>query len=271
MAVGPERDPYYVALLLDALKECENYRPAFGSEGVDGVSLESFRQLYASDPLYHWVGLDSPMMYAAHKAAGGMTSVYRQLGIGCERLVREVVKDNLNLTADRVAWSYKYEKENGAPGVHTLDARIDTEHLKDGRARTRLAAWLAAVAQSLRLPPRRAKALRGTVFEVRQGYKSADSKRQNADLRFGMRAYNENYLPVVALVSTQVSAPVCRRYRSAQLLVLLGSLEDDERVSTFAFLRKVVGYDLAAFFGRNSERLRSEFTKVLAVLLSPTN
>jgi hypothetical protein len=211
------------------------------------------------------------MMYAAHKAAGGMTSVYRQLGIGCERLVREVIKDNLELTAQQVAWSYRYVRDDGEPALLTLDARIDVEHVREPRARTRVTEWLACVAESLRLPAERAAALRGAVFEVRQGYKSADSKRQNADLRFGMRAYNENYLPVVALVSTQVSAPVRRRYLNAQLLVLLGSLDDDDRLSTFAFLRRVVGYDLAAFFERNAATLRAEFTRVLAVLLSPTD
>jgi hypothetical protein len=34
--------------------------------------------MYGADPFCSWVGLDSPLMYAAHKAAGGMTSVYRQ-------------------------------------------------------------------------------------------------------------------------------------------------------------------------------------------------
>jgi hypothetical protein len=45
-------------------------------------------------------------MYAAHKAAGGMTSVYRQLGIGCERLFRGVIQDSLSLTAEQANWEY---------------------------------------------------------------------------------------------------------------------------------------------------------------------
>jgi hypothetical protein len=40
--------------------------------------------MYGADPFYHWVGLDSQLMYAAHKVAGGMTSIYRHLGIGCQ-------------------------------------------------------------------------------------------------------------------------------------------------------------------------------------------
>jgi hypothetical protein len=258
----------YVTLLLEPLNECKRYRPQFGGDGSVDMSLDAFRGLYGQDPLYHWVGLDSELMYAAHKAAGGMTSIYRQLGIGCERLLRQIIKDCFHLTDEQVAWSYEYEKEDGKHGIHTLDARIDLAHVTDEAARGRVRAWLGRAAEALGLAAERAQALRGTVFEVRQGYKSADSKRQNADLRYCTRAYNENYLPVLSIVSTQASTPVCRRYRAAQLLVLLGTYEADT-LSTFTFYRNVVGYDLPEFFERNSARLRDEFTQVLRQLLSP--
>lgn len=262
-------DDRYRELLLAALRECMHYRPAFGGESEDGVSLDQFRRLYARDPLYHWVGLDSDLMYAAHKAAGGMTSVYRQLGIGCERLVRQVIEDSLGLTEEQAAWSYEYEKENGGMGIHTLDARIDIDHVRTRGVQDRVHAWVRRAGAALDLSPERTRPLRGVVLEVRQGYKSADSKRQNADLRFGMRAYNENYLPVVAIVSTQVSAPVCRRYRAAQLLVLLGTSDGSDTESTFAFVRDVVGFDLAGFFARNSGAIRSKFREIIEALLRP--
>ena len=269
MRRGRSQDLKYVELLLAPLRECRNYRPAFGGEGDQGVTVDQFRELYSQDPLYHWVGLDSDLMYAAHKAAGGMTSIYRQLGIGCERLLRQVIKDSFSLEDEEVGWSYTYEKENGGQGVHTLDARIDVAHVDDSKARSRVVEWLQRVGAGLHLPLARINALRGIVFEVRQGYKSADSKRQNADLRFGTRAYNENYLPVLTIVSKQISTPVSRRYRSAQLLVLMGTPHDDDTVSTFQFYSTVVNYDLADFFSRNSPILRKEFTEVLRVLLSP--
>lgn len=208
-------------------------------------------------------------MYAAHKAAGGMTSIYRQLGIGCERLLRKIIKDQFNLEEEQVAWSYEYEKEDGKTGRHTLDARIDLNLISNDEKKLRVRDWLVRSGLSLRLHQDRISTLKGVVLEVRQGYKSADSKRQNADLRFGMRAYNEGYLPVVCVVSTQASQTVCKRYQAAQLLVLLG-IQDSDVKSTFSFFENAVGYNLANFFQRNSSVLRSEFTKVLEVLLSPT-
>jgi hypothetical protein len=50
----------------------------------------------------------------------------------------------------------------------------------------------------------------GAIFEVRQGYKSADSKRQNADLDFGNQANLNGYLPAVMIMSTQMSEPVVK-------------------------------------------------------------
>lgn len=207
-------------------------------------------------------------MYAAHKAAGGMTSIYRQLGIGCERLLRKVIQDQLGLTNEQVAWSYKYDKGNGQMAVHTLDAKIEIADIGDLERRGIVRNWIKKSAIELGLPAARAASLTGAAFEIRQGYKSADSKRQGADLRFGLRAYNDaNLLPIICIVSTQASDAVCRRYRDATLLVLLGTTGG--KLSTFVFFRDVVGYDLAKFFERNTAKIRKEFTTIIKQLLSP--
>ena len=79
----------YVEIFMEPLYECLNYNPKFGhSAKEEGYTLDEFLQLYGEDPFYSWIGLDSPYMFAAHKAAGCMTSIYRQIGIGCERLAR---------------------------------------------------------------------------------------------------------------------------------------------------------------------------------------
>ncbi len=113
----------------------------------------------------------------------------------------------------------------------------------------------------------RAVLLEGAAFEVRQGYKSADSKRQNADLRFGLRAYADaNLLPVIAIVSTQASDAVCRRYSDSRLLVLRGTRTGF--ASTFTFFSDVIGYDLAAFFQRNSKEIRERLELTIRALLT---
>ena len=84
----------YIEMFLDPIRKCKDYKPKFGkSQNADGVSLDGFLKLYGADPFYAWIGLDSGLMYAAHKAAGGMTSIYRQIGIGCEHLFREILID----------------------------------------------------------------------------------------------------------------------------------------------------------------------------------
>lgn len=139
--------------------------------------------------------------------------------------------------------------------------------LRNPAARARLDEWLTEAGGLVGNP--REQRLSGTLFEVRQGYKSADAKRQNADLTFGLRAYGEDYLPVIFVVSNQASAVVIRRYRDARLLVLTGALGNDPTRSSYAFLDQVVGYSLAGFFERNTSLLRAEVEDILQALLSP--
>jgi hypothetical protein len=93
-------DEVYLRTVLDPIRVCAHYKPKFGqgNAGV-GLTLEAFRTLYNSDVFYSWFGLDNPLMYAAHKAAGGMTSIYRQIGIGCEKLFRTVIACALSMSS----------------------------------------------------------------------------------------------------------------------------------------------------------------------------
>lgn len=98
--LNQNNDARYLELLLEPIRVCARYQPKFGkgSKG-GGFTLEQFQRLYQSDPFYNWLGLDNPLMYAAHKAAGGMTSIYRQIGIGSEKLFRTVLQDSLGFHA----------------------------------------------------------------------------------------------------------------------------------------------------------------------------
>lgn len=261
-------DDQYREVLLTPLRECAHYLPKMG--GADEVDLELFTAAYGADPLYHWMGLDSPLMFSAHKAAGGMTSVYRQLGIGCERLFRQILRDQLGLSQTQVQWSYKYVEEDssGRPKSRTLtlDGRVETSDVSDPEARERVRDWIVQKSSDLGVTAE----LVGTVFEVRQGYKSADSKRQNGDLTNALQALGHSLLPTLVIMSTQINQVVRARYEIGNWAVLMGTVDvDDPFTSTFAFSKNVLGYDLAAFFERNTEDLRDFVNTVLRTLLEP--
>lgn len=273
-----EDDAYYRDLLLDPLYKCADYLPKMG--GAVEVDLDGFSALYGSDPLYHWMGLDSPLMFAAHKAAGGMTSIYRQLGIGCERLFRQILRDQLGLDENQVKWSYELaaaiddsaedsvqlRRLASAPKARTLslDGRVEVADVADSTAASRIDEWIDRQRAALDITA----TLKGVVFEIRQGYKSADSKRQNADLANAAQALGHGYLPGLVIMSSQINQAVLSRYEVGNWAVLMGvqGLDDPLR-STFDFTHQIIGYDLVDFFARNSSILRREVDGILSSLL----
>lgn len=261
------QDDRYFQLIAKALQVCAKYKPMFGQGRKGGLTLEQFRRLYRADPFYSWIGLDSPLMYAAHKAAGGMTSIYRQLGMGTQWVFANVLMDTLRLSLEQSNWSYEVPMPSGKPRLLSLDGRIELEHVEDPVARVRLQRWLDESASKVLVSPDMRKRLKGAVFEVRQGYKSKDSKRQNADISNATNAYTHFYLPVLFLLSTQIDGDVSLRYTQAQWLLLTGTTDGSPTESAYVFCRDVVGYDLAAFFKRNSDRIKTELEKVLKALL----
>jgi hypothetical protein len=258
-------DDAYRHVLLAPIKTCINYKPKLGTRDQD-VDLPGFHRLYGSDPLYHWMGFDSDLMYAAHKAAGGMTSLYRQLGIGCERLFRLVLRDSLSLTAEQVTWSYQ-KAEGTRTRTLSLDGRINLADVRESKISERVHEWIEAKKSQLGV----SIPLHGAVFEVRQGYKSADSKRQNADLSNASQALGDGYLPVLTIMSAQVNQVVKTRYEVGNWAVLMGTTgANDPLHSTFDFMQEVVGYDLQGFFERNHQFFRIEIEDILKNLLEAT-
>ncbi|MEW6379811.1 MAG: hypothetical protein AB1611_09405 [bacterium] len=129
--------------------------------------------------------------------------------------------------------------------------------------------WIEDCAKSLDIAPQVIKSIQGVVFEVRQGYKSKDSKRQNADIRNAVTAYTQGYLPCVAVFSTQIDKDILIRYKNEKWILLTGITETSSPlVSIYSFMRDIIGYDLASFFERNQNILKAEIDQVLQNLLS---
>lgn len=264
-------DDAYLKLVLDPIRVCAHYKPKFG-QGTKGggLTLAQFQTLYQGDPFYSWFGLDNPLMYAAHKAAGGMTSVYRQIGIGCEKLFRTVLRDSLDLSDADVTWSYEVLLPSGKTRTLYLDGRVPLDKIPDKAKRNRFHTWMEESADKVGVDKRIFQSLTGTIFEVRQGYKSKDAKRQNADIANAATAYTKAYMPCAAILSAQIDGDILLRYRSEKWAVVTGIVGgDDPLASTYDFMRDVVGYDLADFFKRNRKELKAEIDAVLTALLAP--
>jgi len=260
-------DDRYLALIRNALRVCLNYKPAFGHGKGDGISLERFQQIYRDDEFYSWFGLDSPLVYAAHKAAGGMTSVYRQIGLSCQLVFQNVLQDTLGLSAADATWSYKIKTKGAKARTLALDGRILLDKIAGTMALKRVEAWFAKATKSVGLKGKNANGLDGCVFEVRQGYKSNDAKRQNADVSNAANAFAHRYLPVMVLLSVQIPDNLAERYQRAHWLILRGTVSGKSTESTYIFCRDVLGYDLAGFFRRNSAAIKAETLAVFEGLL----
>lgn len=257
----------YLETFLEPIRKCRSYRPKFGQGNQEkGLSLIQFKELYGSDPFYSWIGLDTDLMYAAHRAAGGMTSVYRQVGIGCERLFRRVIVDTTGYTNPKFAtWSYSAETRSGKKKKLSLDGRLELSEIRNEQVLGRVLGWLKEYCSGL---GEVAEPSKGLVFEVRQGYKSKDSKRQNADIDNATVAWANDYLPVFAIFSSQIDSDIVLRYRNNRCGILIGTTNHNSQVSLYAFCDEILGYDLADFFKRHSEAIKKEIHEVLETLLS---
>ena len=260
-------DEKYLAAIRQAINVCKRYKPRFGQGGKAGFTLENFQQLYRADPFYSWFGLNSPLVYAAHRAAGGMTSIYRQIGQGVERVFRLILQDTLGQTEEESNWRYSVPTTKGKSRTLSLDGRITLPAVRIPNRVRPVTDWLKQVEIRVGLGRKASANLEGVVFECRQGYKSKDAKRQNADVANAANAYARNYLPCVMLFSMQIDSDVAERYVRAQWLLLRGALQGTSVDSTYVFCREVLGYDLAGFFERNSKTIQEDVEEVLKELL----
>lgn len=265
--MNQEQNSRYREILMGPISECANYVPKFGHGRNGGFSLAEFQTMYGADAFYKWLGLDNPLMYSAHKAAGGLTSIYRQIGIGCERLVRAVLMDYLGLTAADATWSYKVSGANGKERTLSLDGRIILNRITGSELRERCTTWMNALADQIGLAPSIRHAVTGVVFEVRQGYKSKDSKRQNADMANAANAYANSYIPCLMVMSSQIDDDLVTRYKDAKWVILQGNIGTSPIASTYDFFNEIIGFDIVQFMNANHDYFSEKIHVILERLM----
>ena len=196
--------------------------------------------------------------------------MYRIVLIDDDEARVSILRDALGLSDEDVTWSYEILLPTGKKRTLYLDGRVPLDRIPDKIKRNRFHEWMRKSADEVGVDPKVFNTLDGTVFEVRQGYKSKDSKRQNADIANAATAYTKAYLPCAAILSTQIDSDILYRYRGEKWAVVTGIVgTKNPLISTYDFMRDVVGYDLAGFFTRNSKVLRKEIELVLKALLIP--
>ena len=123
------------------------------------------------------------------------------------------------------------------------------------------------VADSLELATPIRQAIIGVVFEVRQGYKSKDSKRQNADIANAANAYANGYIPCLMVMSSQIDDDIVARYNVAKWAILQGYIGTSTLASTFTFFNQVIGFDFVQFMNENQEYFKEKIQHVLEQLM----
>ena len=171
------------------------------------------------------------------------------------------------MSIEQTSWSYSLPTLAGKPKTLTLDGRLRTVDIPDSKQQHIVENWLEGVKDILQIQQLDARqSIQGCIFEVRQGYKSMDSKRQNADIDNAANAYLHHYVPILILLSQQMHPHLIQRYSNARILFLNGTIQDSVVDSTYTFCREVLGYDLAAFFEKYSTQIKNEVVKIVTAL-----
>lgn len=184
---------------------------------------------------------------------------------GCENLFREIIIDSTGyIDRASAAWSYKTKTSADKDRTLSLDGRLELRDIQNAETKRRVEKWLADYCRILGAEVPRY----GAVFEVRQGYKSKDSKRQNGDIDSIAVAWAQGYMPVFAVFSSQIDGDLVLRYRNSRGGIVFGRTAGTSTESLFIFSRDVLGFDLADFFRRNSPMIKQEMAETLEALLS---
>lgn len=233
--------------------------PKFGTG--KGVKVDEFTENRKSDPLYGNIGLDTPEIYAAHAGSSVITSAYRQLGIGLERAMRLIIAKECDFidvpedNPDMLKWYF-----DSATGItRELDLLISTEMFNDESKKLQLYELAKLMKPGFSVESSRFK---GIVFEIRQGYQSADSKRVKGDLEIVTKAEEKGFLAVVMIGSNSYNDSVISTYKNGGLPILVPSTDGQGKSHEcpYCFFNYFIDYDLRSALARIGPKAKSQLT-----------
>jgi len=126
-----------------------------------------------------------------------MTSVYRQIGIGCQNLFRTILRDSFGLSDEDVTWSYEILLPTGRKRLLYLDGRVPLDRIPDKSKRDRFHEWMRESANEVGINPKGIRhpgrnGLRGSARLQEQGLE-APERRISANA--ATTIYQLGYLP----------------------------------------------------------------------------
>lgn len=72
-----------------------------------------------------------------------MTSLYRQIGIGCERLFREIIYEKAQYSEYASAqWSYETMTKSGKKKILSLDGRLELSEILNPQIKYNVEEWI---------------------------------------------------------------------------------------------------------------------------------
>lgn len=235
------------------------------------TKVEMIRQTYSevapkevekeikSDALYGLLFRDISEFYVQSVLGGRITtSLHRNFGDIVEMSVREIFKSAFDLD-DQLAQSSFTLKSIEKRSTRTTDVTLPYTALEE-KTVGRLRAFHEQLCKRHRRDVEGLHATcKGVGYEVRQCYKSNDSKRRTADIDMSHLLANKGLAPVMLIFCSSSSASIIQDYnRLSKWLILEGT-------AAFEYVNDVTGFNYRAYLDSKIEKLAPQLRSLFQV------
>jgi len=213
-------------------------------------------EVFASDPVWSVFGMADVDLVRYKYIGNYITSIFRKFGDLYEGFVKEIVKHQLGLTDQDLAYRTDIMIDGRARG-RSIDLVILVDRVREEEARRRVErAMQTLLAENSGLEGDITSFL-GCGFEVRCCYQIGDSKRIQADEDMGISLREASMIPVLMIFCTNsLRSPVTRLRRTWVVT---------EGMESYEYLMALTGFDLYGFLGQRAEMLQQEMAKVMEI------